>query len=792
MRLISLGGLRLEGQKFRREKPLLLLAFVSLEGPKPRRYLAELFWPDKKRPLSNLAVALNHLRKFNAAESNDSHVWAEIKCDAVEFREHLSANHVQVAAKLYQGAFAESASLQDLGPELEEWVLLTRECLGDELRGALLRQGEDAARNSRFAEAGELAEKAYKLSGTAPLAPEELPRYYRLLRAADHPLRRVLEEESQELEIKLDAPVEVVRQHLKPHFVGRQGELERLSRLEAGQWAWLHGGPGIGKTALLRELAQQNAWTYLPARSGLPYATLEPVLGDITNNETILLRRLNQLETGLLLDDWSNIDFESQALLSKLHHLRPQFPVVVAGEKNAPFAIDLNCELGVLTAGELIDYPDVFQATGGVPALVGAYLSGEPLENALSNRLTQLNNQQRQVYAALALMPVPDLSLVRQALGIEGAELVQIFEHLMNVGLVEASCEVRGPSVALDYLKGEPLLAQQLSLKLARLLSIEQAMPLYQRAKPIWEDSDLQRVEQAFKSWAEELLKRGFPQKAIEALKDCPHSQELLLLKARALERSNMFKPALDVLDDLPSHQRTLALRSRVLFKLGYPDQAKACAEESLNDLGDLEAQAEALNTLGEIALRSGQPQEAIDIFGRCSTLWQAAGQKSRWLLALNNRAVANCALGESTEEAFAEVLEAAKEDQTVQATIWTNMGVTYTQQQSIKQAEAAYHKAIQLGSEVGALNAVILAWNGLGFIYHNEQLEKARHAYQSGLEVCKETRNAQLTATLLANLAELDHDIPSLEQAIELLERGGFAVHAENFRQRLKTFIER
>lgn len=64
MRLRTLGGLELSGSNFRKGaiKPLLLLAYLALEGPKPRRYLAELIWPEAADPMNSLKVVLHKLR----------------------------------------------------------------------------------------------------------------------------------------------------------------------------------------------------------------------------------------------------------------------------------------------------------------------------------------------------------------------------------------------------------------------------------------------------------------------------------------------------------------------------------------------------------------------------------------------------------------------------------------------------------------------------------------------------------------------------------------------------------
>lgn len=790
MRLKSLGGLELEGSKFRREKPLLLLAYLALEGPRPRRFLAELFWPEAPNPMNNLAVALNHLRKLGAALADEQRVWVKLECDAVRLREHLRAGHTREAWELYRGAFAEGLELGEVGAELEEWVWETRESLARELRAALLWQAEEEARLARFAEAGRLAEAAYRLPGCPPPEPEELPRFYRLLRAAEHPACEAIEREARELGIRLETTPESARVRLKPNLIGRQAEIRRLLGLEPGQWAWVRGGPGMGKTTLLREVALREGWRYLPARAGLPYATLEPLLGELEGSESVLLRRLALGTDALLLDDWEAADPESRQLLTRLHALRPGFPVVLAGQGEAPLPVELRLELGPLTEADLAEHPGAFEATGGIPALVGAFLRGEPLEEALEARLLRLGPAEREVYAALALLPSPDLGVVRQALGLEAATLVQAHEHLMVMGLVEASGAVRGQGVALRYLEGEPALAQRLSLALARLLPDQEALPLYRRSRALWEASDLPKVRRAFHHWAQEFLRRGFPKRAVELLEQSPPSPEITLLHSRALERSSLFRQALNLLEGLEPTPEVQALASRLLFKLGYPDEARRAAEAALG--GPLEAEAEALNTLGEIALRKGQAQEALELFSRTAVLWQAAGERSRWVLALNNCAVARSVLGGHVEEAFREALESAGDNLSARAMILNNMARGYAQRGERAKAGQTYRQAIAVAEEAGALALAASAWNGLGVLAHAQRPDEAREAYRRGLELAQKAGDAQLIGMLLANLAELEGDVTAWQQAITLLERGGFIALAQRYRAELETFIQR
>jgi hypothetical protein len=70
MRLQTLGALQLEGGQLRRPKPLLLLAYLALEGRQARGHLAELFWPeatDRRNRLSNAGACQDHGHHHPAA-----------------------------------------------------------------------------------------------------------------------------------------------------------------------------------------------------------------------------------------------------------------------------------------------------------------------------------------------------------------------------------------------------------------------------------------------------------------------------------------------------------------------------------------------------------------------------------------------------------------------------------------------------------------------------------------------------------------------------------------------------
>lgn len=103
MNLRTLGELSVEGVTFRREKVLLLLAFLCLEGPQPRRRLADLFWPDAANPMNSLAQHLVHLRGLNGALGEDGPRVAagpQVRCDATDLSGAVRLGRPQDAADL--------------------------------------------------------------------------------------------------------------------------------------------------------------------------------------------------------------------------------------------------------------------------------------------------------------------------------------------------------------------------------------------------------------------------------------------------------------------------------------------------------------------------------------------------------------------------------------------------------------------------------------------------------------------------------------------------------------------
>lgn len=785
MRLRTLGGLELSGSNFRKGalKPLLLLAYLALEGPKPRRFLAELIWPEAADPMNSLKVVLHKLRGLEAISADDERAWTTLECDALELREHLRTGRLGEAFQLYRGAFLEGAE-GDSGEELEDWIYTTREALAREVRLALLELAEREAALGQFAAAAEKAEAAYRLPGAAPLEPEELPRFYPLLLAGNHPLADAIKREAQELGVELVLSGEAARGRLRQSFAGRERELEKLSTLESGEWAWVRGGAATGKTALLRRLERQGG-LYLPSRQGLPYATLEPLLGSVVGGPEELLRRLAGMPGFWLVDGWGRMDAESRDLLTRLHGLRSKTQVVVASRDKPPFEVHHLIELGPLSAEDLENYPGAFEATGGVPALVGAFLREEPLEGALETRLDSLSEAAREIYGALSLLETPNLAVARRSVGLGAAETAQALEELVSAGLVEPSGAVRAKGVAVRWLASRPALEAYLILALAPLLPDLEAFPLYQRAKGLTDGSELPGMRRAYLAWAGELLKRGFPQRAAETLADLAPDPELSLMRARALERAGQYREALELLAAVPESPEVLALKGALLWRLGKPEEARKAAEQALE--GDSRPRAEALNTLGHLAFSEGRFEAASTDFRRAAALWRTLGEHERWIGALSNLAIARSELGEPTEEAFAEVLNAARDNPGVRSRVLLNLGNVHERRSHFDAAVKSYMEASVQALEAGALDISARAWNNLGVVFHKQgRVKEAENAYGEALALARQAGELRLQGMALGNLAELTGDVDALEEAIHLLERSGHKQVAEGYKARL------
>ncbi len=297
MRLRTFGGLELEGTSFKQGKPLLLVAYLCLEGAQDRRHLAELFWPGAVKPMANLATVLARLRKVDRAiiVADVSRVATSLACDATELSISLEQGALNVATDLYRGRFLEGFYLKGIGSELEEWVYATRERLGASVRQALLDLAEAHARVGEFSVGAVLAQRAYLLPGAPEPEAEQLERLYLLLRAGVHREALEVRKEAKAFDLELVLTAEEARGSLHAEnehelletptnlptqptqFVGRDAEKETLAtQLERPdcRLVTLVGPGGIGKTRLAIEVARAQQGAFKDGVLFAPFAAV--------------------------------------------------------------------------------------------------------------------------------------------------------------------------------------------------------------------------------------------------------------------------------------------------------------------------------------------------------------------------------------------------------------------------------------------------------------------------------------------------------------------------------------
>lgn len=298
MQLRTLGALELEGSGFRRQKPLLLLAYLALEGTKSRRHLAEVFWPAAAEPATSVRMALLQLRQGAAGslEVEGELVRAAVGSDASRFLQLVEGRDAAAAVRLYRGAFVPHFHLNDCGVELEEWVYATRELLAAGARRALLDLAEADAAVSDFRAATGLAETALGLAGAGPPEHEVALRLYRLLTAGNSARAETVAAAAGDFGPAFELTREEARQQLQAavptaggapnnlpqratSFVGRDPELVALARLLAEpdtRLITLAGAGGVGKTSLALQAAAGEAQEGR-FRGGVYFVALESV-----------------------------------------------------------------------------------------------------------------------------------------------------------------------------------------------------------------------------------------------------------------------------------------------------------------------------------------------------------------------------------------------------------------------------------------------------------------------------------------------------------------------------------
>lgn len=274
--LHALGGLRLADAPRAQPKALLLLVFLALEGPQPRRRLATLFWPRAGDPLNRLSVTIARLRSVapTALAVEPHQLATELGTDVAALTNALAAGRTDDAIARYRGPFLDAVRVAGIGEELEEWIATTRDDVASQLQRALMRDLRAATRVHTVERAVATAERVLELAGTALLDPDDLEQLHLVLRAGEHRRADAVGQDLIALGLTPVATGSEARERLErtggarrvptnlrspaTPIVGRERERLELTRLLARpdhRLITLIGPGGIGKSRLALQAA---------------------------------------------------------------------------------------------------------------------------------------------------------------------------------------------------------------------------------------------------------------------------------------------------------------------------------------------------------------------------------------------------------------------------------------------------------------------------------------------------------------------------------------------------------
>lgn len=284
----TLGRLDLEGAEFPNPKLLLLLTYLSLEGPQPRRRLAELFWPMASDPRNRLSVSLSRIQNAlpSMVERRGEAVGTRLNCDAAQVIAAVAAGNHEAAITGYAGGFLDGVDAASVSAELSEWVASTADGIARSVQHAYLHVAEALAGEEQFMSAAAHAQRALLIGGVTLLDPADMARLHTLLVAGGSPEAAEVRAEAAPFDLDLARSRAEARSWLQPRaltpsasdlrtlrlcesleapdaeLIGRDEELAELARYLNGaerRLITVVGPGGIGKSrialAAVKELA---------------------------------------------------------------------------------------------------------------------------------------------------------------------------------------------------------------------------------------------------------------------------------------------------------------------------------------------------------------------------------------------------------------------------------------------------------------------------------------------------------------------------------------------------------
>jgi predicted ATPase len=405
--LYTLGKLSLEGTKFKEPMPLLLLAYLALQGKTQRGQLADLLWmslEEPKRRAVNLSEAIFRLRKLSP-QIVQGEGWLEttVTTDVQAFKEAIKQHDIERALELYQGHFLDGIERNprlSLGEEISEWIINTREALYSDVFEARLTLAGREAFAEKFEQAAEHAWQTYTHGTNVTYASAATyQKLFTLLLAAEHleEAERVLQEANElygegafyvcehpaEARARLNHTYNFRPENV---LVAREKEIESvLNNLQDhdSRLVSIIGPPGIGKTEVAQAVARATRGqpctedgVHVVWLEAIPAETPQTnVIAPIAQALGVKAKTLQDLASAigdsrrlLILDNFEQLSGRHNSLVADLHQRCPNLRLLITSREllrlkhESPYLLDyLNRpkENNHLTLEEAQDYPSI-------------------------------------------------------------------------------------------------------------------------------------------------------------------------------------------------------------------------------------------------------------------------------------------------------------------------------------------------------------------------------------------------------------------------------------------------
>lgn len=209
-------------------------------------------------------------------------------------------------------------------------------------------------------------------------------------------------------------------------------------------------------------------------------------------------------------------------------------------------------------------------------------------------------------------------------------------------------------------------------------------------------------------------------------------------------------------------------------LRFDEPDRAAGLFHGIANAAADPQLRSQALEGLGQVALRRGEPREAVRIFGEVLDLAQEDAPERPALA--ESLARAHAALGElpAAITLLEKCVERYRDDPLQQVRFAALLGFALTDNGNFAEAERVVARALDRGRTlVDPYARARLFWSEFRLEAEEGRSAQAEDAARRALEVLREIEDEHALALLHQALAYICNDGERPGEALELLEEG-------------------